>query len=76
MLSKTSPASHLIAEKMRLKSRIQSRNYLLGEFRQIVKRETKRDSERIAEIERKLNMGKIRKYKTENKTKTKTFLFF
>ncbi len=71
MLSKASPASHLIAEKIRLKSRIQSRNYLLGEFRQIVKRENKRDSERIAEIEKKLNMGKSRNFKT----KIKTFLF-
>lgn len=64
MLSKTPSVPHLISEKIRLKSRIQSRNYLLGEFRQIVKRENKRDSERIAEIERKLNVGKPRIYKT------------
>ena len=68
MLSKSPSVPHLISEKIRLKSRIQSRNYLLGEFRQIVKRENKRDSERIAEIERKLNVGKPRKYKS--------FLFF
>lgn len=64
MLSKSPSVPHLISEKIRLKSRIQSRNYLLGEFRQIVKRENKRDSERIAEIERKLNAGKPRTYKT------------
>jgi hypothetical protein len=64
MLSKTPSVPHLISEKIRLKSRIQSRNYLLGEFRQIVKRENKRDSERIAEIERKLNNGKPRVYKS------------
>ena len=68
MLSKTPSVPHLISEKIRLKSRIQSRNYLLGEFRQIVKRENARDSERIAEIEKKLNIGKPRVYKT--------FLFF
>ena len=68
MLSKSPSVPHLISEKIRLKSRIQSRNYLLGEFRQIVKRENKRDSERIAEIERKLNIGKPRVYKS--------FLFF
>ncbi len=68
MLSKSPNVPHLISEKIRLKSRIQSRNYLLGEFRQIVKRENKRDSERIAEIEKKLNIGKPRVYKT--------FLFF
>ncbi len=68
MLSKSPSVPHLISEKIRLKSRIQSRNYLLGEFRQIVKRENKRDSERIAEIERKLNAGKPRTYKS--------FLFF
>ncbi|MDA3839916.1 MAG: hypothetical protein PF572_02400 [Patescibacteria group bacterium] len=68
MLSKTPSVPHLISEKIRLKSRIQSRNYLLGEFRQIVKRENERDSQRIAEIERKLNVGKPRTYKT--------FLFF
>ena len=64
MLSKSPSVSHLISEKIRLKSRIQSRNYLLGEFRQIVKRENQRDSERIAEIERKLNAGKPRVYKS------------
>ena len=64
MLSKSSSVPHLISEKIRLKSRIQSRNYLLGEFRQIVKRENQRDSERIAEIERKLNAGKPRVYKS------------
>jgi hypothetical protein len=68
MLSKTPSVPHLISEKIRLKSRIQSRNYLLGEFRKIVKRENERDSQRIAEIERKLNVGKPRTYKT--------FLFF
>ena len=68
MLSKSPSVPHLISEKIRLKSRIQSRNYLLGEFRQIVKRENKRDSDRIAEIERKLNAGKPRVYKS--------FLFF
>jgi len=68
MLSKTPSVPHLISEKIRLKSRIQSRNYLLGEFRQIVKRENEGDSQRIAEIERKLNVGKPRTYKT--------FLFF
>ena len=45
----------LISEKIRLKSRIQSRNYLLGEFRQIVKRENRRDGERIAAIEKMLD---------------------
>ena len=64
MLSKSPSVPHLISEKIRLKSRIQSRNYLLGEFRQIVKRENQRDSERIAEIERKLNAGKPRVYKS------------
>jgi len=68
MLSKSPSVPHLISEKIRLKSRIQSRNYLLGEFRQIVKRENQRDSERIAEIERKLNAGKPRVHKS--------FLFF
>jgi hypothetical protein len=68
MLSKSPSVPQLISEKIRLKSRIQSRNYLLGEFRQIVKRENKRDSERIAEIERKLNAGKPKVYKS--------FLFF
>jgi hypothetical protein len=68
MLSKTPSVPHLISEKIRLKSRIQSRNYLLGEFRQIVKRENDRDSQRIAEIEKMLNIGKPRIYKS--------FLFF
>jgi hypothetical protein len=68
MLSKTPSVPHLISEKIRLKSRIQSRNYLLGEFRQIVKRENDRDSQRIAEIEKLLNIGKPRIYKS--------FLFF
>jgi len=68
MLSRTSTASYLISEKIRLKSRIQSRNYLLGEFRQIVKRENKKDGERIAEIEKKLNEMKPKKYRT--------FIFF
>lgn len=58
----------LISEKIRLKSRIQSRNYLLGEFRKIVKRENERDSHRIAEIEKMLNDKKPRGGKT-------TFLF-
>jgi hypothetical protein len=58
----------LISEKIRLKSRIQSRNYLLGEFRKIVKRENERDSRRIAEIEKRLNAKKPRTHKT-------TFLF-
>jgi len=68
MLSKTPSVPHLISEKIRLKSRIQSRNYLLGEFKQIVKRENDRDSQRIAEIEKLLNIGKPRIYKS--------FLFF
>lgn len=68
MLSRASTSSYLISEKIRLKSRIQSRNYLLGEFRQIVKRENKRDSERILEIEKKLN--------EMNPKTNRTFIFF
>ena len=60
----------LISEKIRLKSRIQSRNYLLGEFRQIVKRENDRDSHRIAEIEAILTA------KENNKNSFRTFLLF
>lgn len=60
----------LISEKIRLKSRIQSRNYLLGEFRQIVKRENERDSHRIAEIEAILTA------KENNKNSFRTFLLF
>ncbi|MFH0891323.1 MAG: hypothetical protein V1867_00920 [Candidatus Falkowbacteria bacterium] len=60
----------LISEKIRLKSRIQSRNYLLGEFRQIVKRENERDSCRIAEIE------EILKTKANNKNNFRTFILF
>jgi hypothetical protein len=60
----------LISEKIRLKSRIQSRNYLLGEFRRIVKRENERDSHRIAEIEEFL------KAKGNNKSIFKTFILF
>lgn len=60
----------LISEKIRLKSRIQSRNYLLGEFRRIVKRENERDSHRIAEIEEFL------KAKGNNKSTFKTFILF
>lgn len=58
----------LISEKIRLKSRIQSRNYLLGEFRNIVKRENERDSHRIAEIEA------ILKAKDNKKNTFKTFI--
>lgn len=72
MLTSEPSVPHLIAEKVRLKSRIQSRNYLLGEFRQIVKRENERDSKRIADIEKILaerkNAPSVRKYKS--------FLFF
>lgn len=68
MLSKNPSIPQLISEKIRLKSRIQSRNYLLGEFRQIVKRENKRDSDKIAEIERRIKPSKPRKYKS--------FMFF
>ncbi|MCX6795402.1 MAG: hypothetical protein NT165_01555 [Candidatus Falkowbacteria bacterium] len=72
MLTSEPSVPHLIAEKVRLKSRIASRNYLLGEFRQIVKRENERDSKRIADIEKILAERKkapsIRKYKS--------FLFF
>jgi len=72
MLTSEPSVPHLIAEKVRLKSRIQSRNYLLGEFRQIVKRENDRDSKRIAEIENILaernKKPMVRKYKS--------FLFF
>ncbi len=59
-----------ISEKIRLKSRIQSRNYLLGEFRRIVKRENERDGHRIAEIEEFL------KAKGNNKNTFKTFILF
>lgn len=69
MLANEPSVPHLIAEKVRLKSRIQSRNYLLGEFRQIVKRENEKDSRRIAEIERMLERLSPRK-------KVKHFLFF
>ena len=69
MLSSEPSISNLIAEKIRLKSRIQSRNYLLGEFRQIVKRENDRDSKRIAEIEGMIERLSPRK-------KAKFFLFF
>ena len=69
MLVSEPSVPHLIAEKVRLKSRIQSRNYLLGEFRQIVKRENERDSKRIAEIERTIERLSPRK-------KVKHFLFF
>jgi len=70
MLSSEPSVSNLIAEKIRLKSRIQSRNYLLGEFRQIVKRENERDGKRIEEIEKTIERLSPRK------TKPKTFLFF
>jgi len=60
----------LISEKIRLKSRIQSRNYLLGEFRRIVKRENERDGHRIAEIEA------ILKAKDNKKNTFKTFILF
>jgi hypothetical protein len=70
MLSDKS-ASYLVSEKIRLKSRIQSRNYLLGEFRQIVKRENKRDSRRIAEIEKMLD-----KKNPKKQNKSRAFLFF
>ncbi len=63
MLSKRPSVPQLISEKIRLKSRIQSRNYLLGEFRQIVKRETLRDGKRIMEIERKLQEANLKKHK-------------
>jgi hypothetical protein len=69
MLVSEPSVPHLIAEKVRLKSRIQSRNYLLGEFRQIVKRENEKDSRRIAEIEMMLERLSPRK-------KVKHFLFF
>jgi len=69
MLSSEPSVSNLIAEKIRLKSRIQSRNYLLGEFRQIVKRENERDGKRIEEIEKTIERLSPRK-------KPKTFLFF
>jgi hypothetical protein len=69
MLVSEPSVPHLIAEKVRLKSRIQSRNYLLGEFRQIVKRENEKDSRRIAEIERMIERLSPRK-------KIKHFLFF
>ena len=69
MLSKMSVPG-LISEKIRLKSRIQSRNYLLGEFRKIVKRENERDSHRIAEIEAILTA------KEKNKNNFKTYILF
>ena len=64
MLTNEPSVPQLISEKIRLKSRIQSRNYLLGEFRQIVKRENDRDSHRIAEIENMIERKAPRKKKT------------
>lgn len=64
MLTNEPSVPQLISEKIRLKSRIQSRNYLLGEFRQIVKRENDRDSQRIAEIENMIERKAPRKKKT------------
>ena len=71
MLASEPSVPHLIAEKVRLKSRIQSRNFLLGEFRQIVKRENEKDSKRILEIEEILA-----RRRAESPRATKTFLFF
>ena len=64
MLTNEPSVPHLISEKIRLKSRIQSRNFLLGEFRQIVKRETVRDSQRIKDIEIMLERKAPRKKKS------------
>jgi len=69
MLTSNPGVPNLIAEKIRLKSRIQAVNRLLGEFRQIVKREVKKDSDKIADIEEMINKMSPRK-------KPKTFLFF
>ncbi len=71
MLASEPSVPHLIAEKVRLKSRIQSRNFLLGEFRQIVKRENEKDSRRIAEIEEILA-----KRRELSPRKYKSFLIF
>lgn len=48
----------LIAEIVRLKSNIQSRNFMVYELREITKKTNSRDTKRIKEIQEKINFLK------------------
>lgn len=48
----------LIAEIVRLKSNIQSRNFMVYELREITKKTNGRDTKRIKEIQEKINLLK------------------
>jgi len=48
----------LIAEIVRLKSNIQSRNFMVYELREITKKTNSRDTKRIKEIQEKINLLK------------------
>jgi ubiquinone biosynthesis protein UbiJ len=47
--------SHLIAEKIRIKSNMQSRNHLVSEFRENVKRINERDVKRLLNLQTRIN---------------------